>query len=362
VTKPPVLYAAITNHGFGHATRTASLLAEIQRRCPDLVLLVVTPAPRWLLEAYLEGSFIHRQQRLDIGAIQSDSFTIDHAATLTALEELRSQQERLVRAEVDYLQQNQAQLVLGDVPPMAGYIAKAAGVPCWMASNFGWDLIYTEWGDPFAEIVDWVRTGFSHCDRLFRLPFHEPMSAFPHQEDVGLTGGSPRFAPELLRQKLGLTVAPERTVLLTFGGYGVHGIPYHNLSRYPDWQFITFDAQAPDAANLLKLDGQQFRPVDLMPVCGRLVGKPGYGTFAEACRVGIPVISLPRSGFAEAPFLIQGLQDHSEHLLLAPGEFEQSNWEFLERPLLPPRLGVSLPKDGNEAIAQAVVNALQTNY
>ncbi len=47
----PILYVAITNHGFGHATETASVAAKIQQMCPEILLILVTTAPRWLLES-----------------------------------------------------------------------------------------------------------------------------------------------------------------------------------------------------------------------------------------------------------------------------------------------------------------------
>lgn len=78
----PILYLAITNHGFGHATRAASVAAEIQRLCPDVLLILVTTAPRWLLEGYISGDFILRPRAYDIGVIQTDSITMDKAATL----------------------------------------------------------------------------------------------------------------------------------------------------------------------------------------------------------------------------------------------------------------------------------------
>lgn len=355
----PTLYAAITNHGFGHATRTAAVLAEIQRLVPDILLIVVTSAPRWLIESYVSGDFIYRSRVLDVGVVQSDSLSMNIPATLAQLQEIRTYQDRLVAAEVDYIKQTGAQLVLADIPPLASVIADAAGIPCWMASNFGWDLIYRQWGEEFAEIVDWVTDCFHKCDRLFRLPFHAPMSAFSNIRDVGLTGASPRFTALELRRKFGIETDPEKTVLFSFGGLGLAKIPYRNLQHFPDWQFITFDRLAPDAfPNLVKVTDTAYRPVDLMPLCGRIISKPGYGTFAEACLLDIPVISIPRNDFAEAQYLWSGLQDYNSHYLLGPNEFTESHWEFLFQPLNPPRSDQPLPKEGNREIAKAVIEYL----
>lgn len=356
----PILYVAITNHGFGHATRTASLVADIKALCPDMAVIMVTTAPRWLLESYLGDDFIHRPRGFDVGVLQQDSLTMDKIATLDKLKFIQSHQNSIIASEVSFIQQNRVGLVLADIPPLATAIAHTAGIPCWMASNFGWDLIYRPWGGEFEAVSDWIVDQFSQCDRLFRLPFHEPMSAFPIQTDVGLTGGSPRYSADDLRSKFALDTSIEKTVLLTFGGLGLAEIPYGNLAQFPDWQFITFDRNAPDLPNLLKIEDRLLRPVDLMPLCSRIVCKPGYGTYAEACRLGLPVITLTRDDFAEAHYLLEGIQDYAVHQILSPADFFEGDWQFLMRDFQPPRTGRSLPTDGNTAIAQAVVDYFTT--
>jgi hypothetical protein len=354
----PILYIAITNHGFGHATRMSAIAAEIQRQLPEVLLILVTTAPRWLLAEYIPGDFIHRPRAFDVGVVQSDGITMDKAATLEKLQHIRSQQAATIAAEVNFIRQNRVSLVLADIPPLAVPIAKAAGVPCWMASNFGWDFIYRDWGGEFVEIADWIAECFGQCDRLFRLPLHEPMSAFPVITDVGFPGGSPRYEPEDLRQQLGITAPAEQTVLITFGGLGLQNIPYQTLSQFPDWQFLTFDTPTVALPNLLQVPSRGYRPVDIMPLCGRVISKPGFSTFSEACRLGTPMVSIRREGFAEAAILLDGIQDYVSHQILDPAEFFEGNWQFLHRPLTPPRTHQPVT-DGNQEIAAAVINFLQ---
>ncbi len=355
-----VLYVAVTNHGFGHAVRAASVVAEIQKQNPDILIILVTTAPRWLLESYIPGDFIHRPRAFDVGVIQADSLQMDRSATLVKLREIQQYQNSIIAGEVKFIHQNKVGLVLADIPPLAAPIAKTAGIPGWMMSNFGWDFIYRDWGGEFVEIADWIGECFSQCDRLFRLPFYESLSAFPVIQDVGLTGGTPAFNLDDLRSKFGINSPPEKTVLLTFGGLGLAGIPYDNLKLFPDWQFITFDRQAPDLPNLIKVTEHQYRPVDFMLLCGRAISKPGYSTFAEAIRLGTPLISLSREGFAEAPLLLEGLQNYGYHQILTPLEFTEGNWEFLHQPLLPPRQSEPIDKNGSESIATEVVKYFQS--
>jgi len=140
----PILYFAITNHGFGHAVRAASVAAALQKLCPEILLILVTTVPRWLLDTYIPGDFIHRQRAFDVGVIQSDSLTMDKQATLEKLQQIRSAQNSIIAGEVNFIRTNKVSLILADIPPLAANIGQAAGVPCWMMGNFGWDFIYRD--------------------------------------------------------------------------------------------------------------------------------------------------------------------------------------------------------------------------
>ena len=351
----PTLYTAITNHGFGHATRTAAVLDSLQKRSPNIKLIIATTAPRWLLEEYIEGDFVYHQRVFDVGVIQIDSLQTDHEATFAAWQKIRANQADLIANEVKFLQENRVDLIMGDIPPMLSLIAKAAKIPCWMVGNFGWDFIYRDWGGKFIELADEISEAYSHCDRLFRLPFAEPMSSFPNIEDVGLTGASPKYSAEYIRTKFNLD-SDRPTALLTFGGLSLQSIPYQNLANFSDWQFITFDRDAPDLPNLTKANGDRLRPVDLMVVCDRLITKPGYGTLAEALRVGVPIVCLTREGFLEAETLIAGVKNYAKHLIISPQEFYKGDWSFLNTPFQAPSLaGVhSLNMDGEVKITQLI--------
>ena len=354
----PILYIAITNHGFGHATRAAAVAATIQKLCPQVLLIMVTTAPRWLLECYIEGDFIQRPRAMDLGVVQADSLTMDKPATLQKLLEIKKKQNSIIASEVNFIRQNRVNLVLADVPFLASEIAKVAGIPCWMMSNFGFDFIYRDWDSSFIDIADWISDCYSKCDRLFRLPFHEPMQAFQNITDVGLTGGSPRYSPEEVRSTWGITAPTDKTILLTFGGVGLQHIPYENLKQFPDWQFITFDKSAPDLPNLVPVTDQKYRPVDFMPICGRVVSKPGFSTFAEATRMEVPIVSVSRDEFAEATFLLEGITNYNQHQILTPSELFQGTWDFLNQSPNQPKQSQPIAKDGNETVADAVLNYL----
>ena len=353
------VYVAISSHGFGHATRTAAVVDCMLQLNPDILPIVVTAVPRWLFDKNItSGRFLYRPRPLDFGVIQSDSLTVDRATTLSQLDRLRSQSDAIVRAEADFIRLNRIQLVFGDIPPLACSIAKTAGVPCWMSGNFSWDFIYRDYGPDFDPYADWIAELYGKADKLFRLPFHHGMDVFSSVEDVGLTGSTPAFAANQVRSQLNLD--PQRpTVLLTFGGMGIQDIPYQNLAAFPDWQFITLDADAPDNLdNLLKVNGEVWRPVDLLAACQQAVVKPGYGTFAEVLRQGVPVRCITRSSFAEAPLLLEGLRQFGWHHILEQDRVLGHSWSWLEEDFAPPSSDLAIDLEGNWAIARALVAEL----
>lgn len=358
----PVLYLAITNHGFGHAVRMASVANQVKRLNPDILIVFVTTAPRWLLESYMDidADFIYRPRAFDIGVIQSDGITMDLATTLAKMQEFQRREAQIVAGEVDFVRLNQVKLILADIPAMAVTIAQSAGIRCWMMGNFGWDFIYRAWGSEFEGVADWIAERYQKCDRLFRLPMHESMSSFAKIEDVGLTGGIPRYSETELRDKFQLNKEKDKTVLLTFGGLGLQAIPYENLQLFPDWDFISFAQNAPDLLNLVKITNNYYRPVDFMPLCGRVISKPGFSTFSEAMRLDLPLVSLTREGFAESPLLMEGLKNYSYHQIIDGETFFEGKWDFLHSDLNPPQIKELIDKQGTEAIAQTIVNFFQS--
>lgn len=355
----PTLYIAITNHGFGHAARTASIVGQLQQLMPSCKLIIVTTAPKWLLECYIDGDFIYRQLGFDVGVVQADSLKMDLDKTLTRWREILDRQDEIVARELAFCQEHDVNLIFADAPPLATAIAKKLGIPCWMSGNFGWDFIYRDWGGEFDEISDWIGELYGQCDRLFRVPLHESMDRFPQIEDVGLTGGDPKYPLDDLRSKFNLDRAQQHTILLTFGGLSLDAIPYQNVSKFPNNLFITLDLHAPDLPNLVKITDRQYRPVDFMPLCDRVVSKPGYCTYSEALKLQIPIISLTRSGFAESEIILNGMQDHGYHQVISPDTFFADNWDFLNQPLQSPRRERKLAIDGNLSIANAIINYLQ---
>jgi hypothetical protein len=348
-----LIYACISSHGFGHGSRSASVLCELAALRPDWRIVLSTALPASFLRlAFGAVPFEQRCHRWDVGMVQADALDVDAAATLAALEQLDGELEERIAAEVEWLrQQRQPILVLADVPPPAARIAAALNAPLIWLASFGWDAIYAPWGGALAERAEACRALYSRGQLLLRCPLSLPMEWGIPVHPLGLTCSKPRLDLERLSQQLCLPSEQQRCVLIGFGGLGLPLDPAL-LARWPDHVFIGSDpvlAAAPNAR--LLPDG--VRPLDVMPLVGRLITKAGYSTFCEAFSQGVGIHLVERHGFAEAPVLAEALQDHGAHRLLSRDQLLRGEWQ-LDQPLLSARIG-PLAADGSLQAARVLV-------
>jgi hypothetical protein len=353
-----LIYAALSSHGYGHGSRTASVLTELAALRPDWRLVVSSGLPASFLNLAL-GSvrFEHRPCQWDVGVVQADALGTDGPLTLAALEVLDRELPGRIAIEAAWLlEQDGPALVLADVPPDAAKLARGLGLPLVWLASFGWDSIYAPMGGPFLAHAERCRQLYALGDLLLHCPLSLPMDWGVPSVSIGITSARPRFDRAELAQRLRLPRDRERCVLVSFGGLGKAYDPTL-LRRWPDHVLIGPDRALEDEPNGRVLP-PGLRPIDLMPLCSRLITKAGYSSFCEAFSQGVGIHLVRRSGFAEAPVLERDLQRHGHHRILAPEAFERGDWE-LDQPLLPPTRG-PLPSEGARTAAQALLNLAET--
>ena len=350
-----LIVACVSGHGYGHGSRVASVLSALHALEPSWRLVLSTSLPRPFLElAFGPVPFEHRPCRWDVGVIQADALGADGPATLQALEDLERALPAQLECEADWIRsQGEPVLVLGDVPPAAADLAARIGAPLVWMGNFGWDAIYRPMGGAFLERADQALLAYRRGNALIQCPLALPMPWGLPTQVVGLTAGQPRHAPDVLRARLRLPLARERTVMVAFGGLGLSLDPAL-LDGWPDHHFLVGDSDLASAANATLIP-PDLRPLELLPLCGRVITKPGYSTFCEALTLGVGVLLVQRDGFAEAPVLEADLQRHGWHRLLTRAQLEAGDWQ-LDQPLLPPK--AEPLASGGEQVAASHLQAL----
>jgi hypothetical protein len=300
----------LTGHGFGHAVRESALMEALP---PGVEIDVYTSIP---------GDFfrdeVHRPVRvipceIDCGCLQSDTIHVDVEGTLARYAEIESSRADHISVYSSLLKASGAELVIGDTPPLAFPIAKAAGIPSLCLCNFTWLDIYAEYvrAHPrYAPLFERMRADYALADRHLRLFPAMTGHATGPEEDVGLVcrPGSPSRSG--FARRFGLD--PERKWCLIYvGSFGLEGVDWSGLARYPDWEFMgLYPLQgAPSNYRFLKKD-LSFRYADLNASCDLVLGKLGYGLVAECLAQAKPVLFLGRKDFAEFDLLKALVQDN----------------------------------------------------
>src|SRR4026207_2588344 len=109
----------LAGHGCGHASRTVEVIHALLRARPATRVVVRTSAPRRLFERTLQGQIEFVEFEGDTGMVQLDSLTIDLEESLRRAVEFQRHMPQLAATEAAYLRADGADLVGGDIPPLA---------------------------------------------------------------------------------------------------------------------------------------------------------------------------------------------------------------------------------------------------
>lgn len=310
----PTVALMVSGHGFGHAVRAAEVarvLCALGTR-----VLVRTDAPAWLFPDAVEH-LPSPGWPVDIGVAQRGGLEIDIDETRRVWADFAAHLPARARDEARMLRNCGAQIVVGDIPPLAFLAAREAGLPSIAVANFTWDWIYGAWTD-FEATVEAIRSAYACADVLLRLPLHarsaDAFVPFRRIEDVPLIARHARRPRHEVRADLNIgddAVA----VLLSFGGFTARGLSVDALGAWPRYTFIVSPplADSVDARtrpeNVVALAQPPADYVSLLAACDAAITKPGYGMAADCLANRVPVLFTDRGPFREYDVLATALPE-----------------------------------------------------
>jgi len=132
----------ISGHGLGHASRDIEVVHAIGALQPATRIVVRTGAPRWLFALNVPAVELQPCE-VDTGVVQIDSLRLDEEGTVREALRFYGDFEARSAAEARILEHLGADVVVGDIPPLAFAAAARAGLPSIALGNFTWDWIYS---------------------------------------------------------------------------------------------------------------------------------------------------------------------------------------------------------------------------
>jgi L-arabinokinase len=316
----------VSGHGFGHASRDIEVLNELGRRHPEITVIVRTSAPRWIFDLTLTRPVDWRPKESDTGVVQLDSLRLDARETIRQAEAFHAALDEDAAREAAWLREQDATLVVGDIPPLAFAAAAQAGIRSVALGNFTWDWIYAGYPEqlsPSARLVERLRDAYSHAALALRLPMAGGFDMFSRVVDLPFIARRSTRRPADVRRQLQL--ADDRPlVLLSFGGYGLSQIDLMRLSKLVGYTIVTTSdvtanrrtddppglARMLLPANIEQVDERALyssglRYEDLVAAVDIVVTKPGYGIIAECIANNTAILYTSRGQFVEYDVLVR---------------------------------------------------------
>lgn len=353
----------VSAHGFGHAARSAAVMAAIQHRWPEAHFHIFTRAPGWFFADALAGPHTCHPLETDVGLVQRSPLEEDMEETLARLDAFFPLRPAHLEACGRQLAACDCQLVICDIAALGIAAANALGLPSILVENFTWDWIYARYPahthSPAIRKRLRIHAGYQaelNHGASYRIQAEPVCHALRADLTVPPACRVSKMPAALTRERLG--IGQERPlVLVTMGGTPATYNFLHHLRQHKGICFLLpgLGTTLEREGNLIKLPARSsFRHPDLIAAADAVVGKVGYSTLAEIYHAGTPFGFVQRPDFPESPPLAEYIRAEMSALEIAPGDFEEGRWVKMLEPLLAlPRHPSSTP-NGADLIADFV--------
>ena len=290
-------------------------MRALVRRQPDLRNIVKTTAPSWLFDGVTGVTY--ERFEADVGLTQTDSVTIDVADSAARAASFYRDFDRRADSEAAWLRAVHAELVLGDIPPLAHAAAARAGLASVGISNFTWDWIYEAY-DAFDRdapgTIQTIRDAYRQCTQALRLPMHGGFATFPQITDIPLIARRSTRGRAETRRLMG--VPDDRPfVLASFSGYGLE-VPFDRIAAD---EHLTVVASATAPRPPLAYE-------DLVAAADVVISKPGYGIVSECVANGTPFLYTSRGRFAEYDVFVAEMPRVLRCRFISPDDLRSGRW------------------------------------
>jgi hypothetical protein len=295
----------VSGHGYGHARRSAAIIAALVKRAKDVEVVVRTSAPAKIFSgAGMERVRVEKPElALDFGAAELDAMSIDVPGTVRGVKGILAAREEIVFREGKVLRDLSAKCVVADIPFVIGDVVEefrrsAWNLPAIAAGNFTWDWIYQPYAG-LAKMLPQITQAYGRFDAYLRYPLSHEVTALKKVVDVPLIVHEPSLSREGAAARIGVGGDKRPRVLMAMrGGMGAE-MMLKVARESPDFMFLALTELPAGAPENLRRVTAAIDFTDLMLACDVAVTKLGYGIVADAARCGTRLVWPARENFRE---------------------------------------------------------------
>ena len=358
----PLIWAAISAHGFGHAAQVVPVLNTLGQLVPDLRVILRTTVPASFFKDRLVIPWELNAVQQDVGCIQNGPLTIDVEATWREHERFHATWTDRIQHEVTAMKAALPNVVIADTPYLALAAGKAAAIPTVALASFTWDLVLKKYcrasDNSYQQLIQFIRGSYANADIALRITPASRIDVFTNMIDIGPIA-SPA-SPERDRLASALALASnERTVLVGFGGIPLTSLPLEQMEQLDHYRFLFDGPVPPGYSRIHSTKSLPFSFKTLLASVDVIVTKPGYGTIVEVVALHQPVVYVRRYNFADEPPLVDYLHRYGRGVELSIDDFMQGRWEpALQQTLASPVPSLPPPPTGAAEAAAFIAQQL----
>ncbi|QPJ62649.1 MAG: hypothetical protein G3M70_12500 [Candidatus Nitronauta litoralis] len=305
-----------------------------------------------------------RKVSLDTGCAQADFIAVDRPRSFLNLAQFLEHEESLCEKEIQWLEENEIDLLISDVPSVPIKAASEIGIPSMVIANFNWHDIYSGFPEAsrYPELISTLRDHYSTCNMQVLPQLHLENNVIPRLETIGLLSLPGCDIRNELQELLPENARNRPWVFIYLGQYDCSEIQWQKLEQMSDYFFLTRDEVPEDIAcpNLEVLD-EHFAFPDLMASSDLVLTKAGYSTLATAFSHNKPVVTCERPGFKEFEAVQSFLTDNNIGQILASEPFYNLEWQDSIKKALKLTVKDKIETHGERDIKTLIDNLLNTS-
>jgi hypothetical protein len=361
----PLIWCAISGHGYGHAAQVVSVLNALGVLVPGLTAILRTTVPSSFFHDHLTIPWDLQPVQQDVGCIQDGPLKIDINATWAAHQRFHENWEARLSNEVTATQAASPALIIADTPYLAIEAGFRAQIPTIALANFTWDLVLKEYchasDNSHRQLIQCIRGSYAKALLALRITPAPRIDVFSNIIDIGPIANS--TSPERARLASTITLTSnERTVLVGFGGIPLTSLPLEQMEQLRHYRFLFDGPVPPGYTRIHSTETLPFSFKTLLASVDIIMTKPGYGTIVEAVALQQPVVYVRRYNFADEPPLVDYLHRYGRGIELSIDDFTRGRWEpTLLQALASPVPSLPPPPTGAAEAAEVIVRFCQPN-
>ncbi|MGH7221083.1 MAG: hypothetical protein ACREI1_12250 [Nitrospiraceae bacterium] len=361
----PIIWCAISGHGYGHAAQVVPVLNALGTLVPGLTAILRTTVPASFFRDPLAIQWELSPAQQDIGCVQDGPLKIDIGATWAAHQRFHETWEARLSNEVAAMQATSPALVIADTPYLAIEAGSRAQIPTVALASFTWDLVLKEYcrasDNSHQQLIQCIRGSYAKALLALRITPAPRIDVFSNMIDIRPIANP--TSPERDRLASTLALTPnERTVLVGFGGIPLTSLPLEQMEQLRHYRFLFDGPVPPGYTRIHSTETLPFSFKTLLASVDIIMTKPGYGTIVEAVALQQPVVYVRRYNFADEPPLVDYLHRYGRGIELSIDDFTRGRWgPTLLQALASPVPSLPPPPTGAAEAAEVIVQYCQPN-